>query len=81
MSGVSEQGYLRVLEAARKLPREEQLLIIERLAERLRSGGAVASARARWEQYAGTAPWPLCGEDAQEWVSRTRQESDGARRP
>jgi hypothetical protein len=32
--------------------------------------------RRTWMSIAGTAPYPLCGEDAQEWVSRTRRESD-----
>jgi hypothetical protein len=28
-----------------------------------------------WLDIAGIAPYPLLGEDAQEWVSRTRQEA------
>ncbi|OQY47425.1 MAG: hypothetical protein B6242_05070 [Anaerolineaceae bacterium 4572_78] len=27
-----------------------------------------------WTDIAGTAPYPMFGEDAQAWVSRTRQE-------
>jgi hypothetical protein len=29
-----------------------------------------------WGEVAGVAPHPLTGEDAQDWVSRTRAESD-----
>lgn len=32
--------------------------------------------RPRWMDVAGVAPYPLTGEDAQDWVSRTRQEDD-----
>jgi hypothetical protein len=72
--------YERILHEAEGLSREEQLLLIERLAERLRVGIAPTAPRPRWEDYAGSAPYPLCGEDAQAWVTRTRQESEEARR-
>jgi hypothetical protein len=71
--------YDRVLRDAESLSREEQLLLIERLAGRLRATGEPAGARPSWEDHGGTAPFPLCGEDAQAWVSRTRQESDEGR--
>jgi hypothetical protein len=61
------------------LSREEQLLLIEHLVAHLRVGEALAPESRRWEDYAGTAPRPLCGEDAQVWVTRTRQESDADR--
>src|SRR5437016_4832195 len=32
--------------------------------------------RRRWADIAGSAPYPLAGEDAQTWVSRSRQEDD-----
>jgi hypothetical protein len=35
--------------------------------------------RPKWTELAGTAPYAALGEDAQRWVSRTRQESDDAR--
>jgi len=73
-------AYQRLLSEAERLSREEQLLLIERLVERLRITGASALDRPRWEDYAGTAPYPLCGEDAQAWVKRTRSESDEGRR-
>ena len=30
----------------------------------------------KWSEIAGTAPYPLVGEDAQQWVNRIREESD-----
>jgi hypothetical protein len=37
------------------------------------------SPRRKWGEIAGTAPYPLVGEDAQVWVSRTRLEDDQER--
>ena len=33
----------------------------------------------RWSEIAGAATYPLVGEDAQEWVTRTRKEGDESR--
>lgn len=33
----------------------------------------------RWSEIAGAAKYPMVGEDAQEWVTRTRQEGDEQR--
>jgi len=33
----------------------------------------------RWSEAAGIATYPLVGEDAQQWVTRTRQEGDEER--
>ncbi|MEW6357708.1 MAG: hypothetical protein AB1696_15355 [Planctomycetota bacterium] len=74
--------YERILHEAELLSKKEQLLLIERLAERLRILGGPRSKRPRlrWEDLAGSAPCPMCGEDAQAWVARTRRESDKSRR-
>jgi len=72
--------YQQVLIEAKMLSPEEQLALIARLAEQLRQAEASAHPRPRWEDYAGSAPYPLCGEDAQSWVTRTRQESDEVRK-
>ena len=71
--------YDRVLREAAKLSRKERLLLIEHLVARLRAEDTGAATKPRWEDFAGGAPSPLCGEDAQEWVSRTRRESDEGR--
>ncbi len=77
---MSRRRYLRVLGEAERLPHEEQLLLIERLAGRLRHAQSFVPAAPRWEDYGGSGSHPLCGEEAQTWVSRTRQESDDSRR-
>ena len=76
---VSPPPYERVLKEAETLARPDLLLLVERLVARLRATEPPARPRVRWEDLAGSAPYPLCGEDAQAWVSRTRQESDDAR--
>jgi hypothetical protein len=35
--------------------------------------------RRLWREIRGSVPYPLCGEDAQAWVSRSRRESDEQR--
>ncbi len=37
------------------------------------------NAQPLWQDVAGLAPYPLTGEDAQDWVSRTRKEGDEER--
>lgn len=71
--------YEHVLRQSESLPLSEQLRLIAQLAERLRSQHAPEAPRPRWEDYAGSASCPLCGQDAQDWVTRTRQEADEAR--
>jgi len=72
-------AYEDILRQIASLPLVEQLRLIARLAERLCSRHGMDTGGPRWEDYAGSAPHPLCGQDAQDWVSRTRQESDEAR--
>jgi hypothetical protein len=48
----------------------EQMDLLIHLAERVRHSQKPA------RSFRGTAPYPLVGEDAQKWVSRTRQEWD-----
>jgi hypothetical protein len=65
--------YDLVAREAEALPSNEQLRLIARLAANRVS--ATADDRPRWEDFSGSVSAPLCGEDAQEWVTRTRQES------
>ena len=69
-----------VIENAERLTPEQQRLVIEHLTAHLRADAGSGEPRPRWEDLYGTAPYPMCGEDAQAWVSRTRRESDEARR-
>ncbi len=66
-----------VAREADALPSDEQLRLIARLAERLAE--RPPGNRPRWEDFAGSAASPMCGEDAQDWVTRNRQESDQQR--
>lgn len=68
-----------VLEQAQRLPPAEQLELIAHLIQKFRYayGDDLKPKRRRdWLELEGAATYPLLGEDAQEWVSRTRREGD-----
>jgi hypothetical protein len=65
------QDLLRQVE---QLAPEERLELIRQVAEGLKKSGAIAKPKPRWSDLKGLAPYPMMGEDAQEWVTRTRQE-------
>lgn len=68
-----------LVESAERLSTEQLETLVERLKVALRAKREFHGKRLRLEDLAGTAPYPLCGEDAQAWVSRTRAESDEMR--
>ncbi len=69
----------RILREAQLLsPREIEDLITS-LIERREKEEDQGCTEIEWEDIRGSAPYPLCGEDAQEWVTRTRRESDESR--
>jgi hypothetical protein len=55
---------------------DEQLRLVAYLAEKARAAYPPTKPRRKWAEIRGAAPYPLLGEDAQAWVSRTRQEGD-----
>ena len=57
---------------------DERLRLIAYLAEQARMEHPQTQRR-KWREIRGIAPYPLVGEDAQAWVTRTRQESDEER--
>lgn len=66
-------------EQLEKIMKEVEGLTIEEIGELiacLQAKMKTATPRRRWAEIAGKAPYPLTGEDAQEWVSRTRREAD-----
>ena len=63
----------------KRLTYSEQLQLIAYLAEQVRLQQPALVSRRRWQEIAGIASYPLAGEDAQSWVSRSRQESDDDR--
>ena len=68
----------QIIEQADELTVEEQLALIERLARKAQKRHHRTASR-RWHDIRGMATYPLLGEDAQVWVSRTRLEGDEAR--
>jgi hypothetical protein len=52
------------------LSHEDQLRLLEHLSRTVAPGRRGR----RWREIRGAAPYPLLGEDAQAWVSRTRGE-------
>ena len=65
------------LELASQLSSAERLRLVERIVHDMAAPGeATTSGRRRsWSEIRGRVAYPLCGEDAQAWVSRTRSES------
>lgn len=65
---------------AEQLPLAEQLQLVTTLLEKIRQSYAATDVpRLRWSDICGVAPYPLVGEDAQNWVNRTRSEADAYR--
>lgn len=63
-----------LLQQAELLPLDQQLQFVVLLVERIRQRYPAKTPRPRWRDIQGSAPYPLAGEDAQVWVSRTRRE-------
>jgi hypothetical protein len=68
-----------LLQQAELLPPDQQLQFVALLVERIRQRYPTEAPRPRWRDIQGSAPYPLAGEDAQAWVSRTRREGDERR--
>ena len=72
--------YDDILNQTRRLTPDEQLRLIAYLSEQARLARTHESTEPkRWEDMRGAAPYPLVAEDAQEWVSVSRQENDSHR--
>ncbi len=71
-----------LIEKSDLLTPQEQLHLIAALAEKVRSAAALGpKPRRKWSDLSGILPYPACGEDAQEYISRSRRESDVSRHP
>jgi len=64
------------LQQVEQLAPEERLELIRQIAQGLKKSEVVVRPKPRWSDLKGMAPYPMMGEDAQEWVSRTRREAD-----
>src|SRR5437764_13315842 len=70
----------RVAALAAQLSPAERRRLAEMLLRELAADPATGTARRRfWREIRGSVAYPLFGEDAQDWVSRTRLESDEQR--
>lgn len=67
-----------VLRSIDQLSTPEQLEIISHITDRLKQRES-QQPKPKWLDLAGTVPHPLLGEDAQVWVSRSRQEDQKQR--
>lgn len=69
-----------IIEKVDRLTTEEQLRLIMALAEKARVSTVVESEpRRRWSDLIGMLSYPACGEDAQDYISRSRREDDNKR--
>jgi hypothetical protein len=66
---------------ASRLQPSDQLRLVERIVHGLAAPDEALTMdeRRSWREIRGRAAYPLCGEDAQTWISRGRSESDEAR--
>ena len=71
---VSLQEAIRQVET---LSQDEQRKLITAIQRRLRMKSEEEPPKSySWKAAAGTVPYPLTGEDAQAWVTRTRAEGE-----
>jgi hypothetical protein len=69
----------QVIALAEQLPAQEQKQLADVLLRKASGEQPVQHTGRKWSEIRGSAEHPLCGEDAQHWVSRTRAESDEQR--
>jgi hypothetical protein len=62
--------------AARLPPEEQRQLAAQLLRDKDASHIDRAAPRRLWREIRGIVAYPMCGEDAQAWVSRTRREAE-----
>jgi hypothetical protein len=80
----NEELRREILALAAKLSEDDRREVARQLLSN--DGSEQPKKRLKWSDLAGRASYPMCGEDAQQWVSRSRRESDehrerGLRRP
>ncbi len=66
----------KILSEIEQLTSEEQLTVMGHLVERMKKHVTQSQPKRKWADLKGMSPYPLLGEDAQGWVSRTRREGD-----
>lgn len=68
-----EEIYVRYI---RNLPLEERIQLIEQITRDLRKELAHEAPTRDWRELAGLLSYPAFGEDAQQYISRSRREAD-----
>jgi hypothetical protein len=76
---MASKEFMDIMKRADSLSPDEQLELISHLAQQARQAYGEPKPHRKWSDIMGIAPNLLNGEDAQEWVSRTRRESDESR--
>ena len=71
--------YNELVQLIDRLQIDEQLRLAAHILERTRQTVGQDKPQHKWRDIRGMATYPMLGEDAQEWVSRTRNESDEQR--
>ncbi|NEQ37269.1 MAG: hypothetical protein F6K40_13730 [Okeania sp. SIO3I5] len=73
---MSQELLNELMSKSEELNVEEKLQLMGYLSSCLkRDDNSIPKPRRKWREIQGKATYPLVGEDAQEWVSRTRQEA------
>jgi hypothetical protein len=73
----AEEVYEQVVKG---MPATEMLRLVEKIVHGLQSENGGPADRRRWSEIRGRVAYPMCGEDAQEWISRGRREADEERK-
>ena len=71
--------YAQILRQVRALTQEDQLQLAAAIISGIRLNDGPSPKPLKWMDLKGTLPYPALGEDAQEYITRTRQESDDDR--
>jgi hypothetical protein len=66
------KGLDELIRRAERLSPEDRQRLLEHLSHSVSTGRV----HRQWREIRGEAAYPLLGEDAQTWVSRTRREGD-----
>ena len=65
-----------ILKQVQQLSNDERLELIQQVAEQMKSGATEPKRKYKISEFRGMVKHPFFGEDAQEWVTRTRREGD-----
>ena len=68
-----------LIREAESLTGDERLQLAIHLLKKARKARAKPEPRRKWAELCGLAASPMVGEDAQDWVSSSRRESDDRR--